>query len=167
MLCAERFIIKASRETLKNRDLNMKLFKTIAVFTLSLVVAAFAGQVLATHLSKKNTDERIKPAFKVYLDGDKVPQVANELPKPPKPAGPRTSEDIYNTYCSACHNAGVAGAAKLGDVAAWSERLAKGVDVVYANAINGIGAMPAKGTCMDCSDDEIKKTIDYILDKSK
>lgn len=145
----------------------MKLFKTIAVFSVSFIVAAFAGQAVATHLSKKNTDDRIKPVAKVYVEGDKIPQVANELPKPPKPAGPRSGEDVYNTYCGACHNTGVAGAAKLGDVAAWSERVAKGIDTVYANAINGINAMPAKGTCADCSDDEIKKTVDYILENSK
>ncbi|NVJ64916.1 MAG: cytochrome c5 family protein [Gammaproteobacteria bacterium] len=145
----------------------MKLIKTIAVFTLSFAIAAFAGQAMATHLSKKSTEDRIKPAYKVYVEGDKIPQVANELPKPPKPAGPRSGEDVYNTYCTACHGTGVAGAPKLGDATAWAARMANGVDAVYANAINGVGAMPANGTCADCSEDEIKKTVDYILANSK
>lgn len=145
----------------------MRLIKTITVFVLSFAIAAFAGQALATHLSKKSTEERIKPVHKVYVEGDKVPQVANELPKPAKPAGPRTAQDVYNTYCTACHGTGVAGAPKLGDAVAWSERLAKGVDQVYAAAINGVGAMPARGTCSDCSDDEMKAVVDYILENSK
>ncbi len=145
----------------------MKLIKTVAVFSISVVMAAFAGEALATHLSKKSTDERIKPAHKVYVKGDKIPQVANELPKPPKPAGPRSGEDIYNTYCSACHNAGIAGAPKMGDVAAWSDRMTEGLEHIYAEAINGVGAMPAMGTCSDCSEDDIKKTVDYILANSK
>ncbi|WP_251358609.1 cytochrome c5 family protein [Kangiella sp. TOML190] len=146
----------------------MKIVKLISVFTVSLMLAAFAGDAAATHLSKKNTENRIKPAFKVYVEGDKVPQVANELPKPAKPAGPRSGEDVYNTYCTACHGTGVAGAPKLGDAADWSARLAEGgVEHLYEDAINGVGAMPARGTCADCSDDEIKKTVDYILANSK
>ena len=73
----------------------------------------------------------------------------------------------YNQYCIACHASGVAGAPKTGDVAAWADRLTKGIETVYANAINGIGGMPAKGTCMDCSDDEIIATIDYMIENSQ
>ena len=80
----------------------------------------------------------------------------------------RSGSDIYATNCIACHSSGVAGAPILGDVAAWADRLAqKGLETVYANAINGIGAMPARGTCMDCSDDEVIAAIDHILDNSK
>jgi cytochrome c5 len=79
----------------------------------------------------------------------------------------RSGADIYATNCIACHSSGVAGAPILGDVAAWSARLSKGIETVYSNAINGIGAMPARGTCMDCSDDEVIAAIDHILDNSK
>ena len=48
----------------------------------------------------------------------------------------------------------------MGDVAVWDERMSKGIETVYNNAINGINAMPAKGTCADCSDDEIKAVVD-------
>lgn len=82
-------------------------------------------------------------------------------------SGPRGGEDIYNSRCLACHSTGAAGAPKLGDVAAWSARLAKGTDVLYANSINGINGMPAKGLCMDCSDEEIKITVDYMISQSQ
>ena len=80
--------------------------------------------------------------------------------------GARSGEQVYNTFCFACHAVGVGGAPKLGDVAAWTERLAKGDDVIWASTINGLNAMPAKGTCMDCSDDELRAAIDFMSEGS-
>jgi len=82
-------------------------------------------------------------------------------------SGPRSGEDIYGSKCVACHASGAAGAPKLGDVAAWAPRIAKGADALYNNAINGFNGMPAKGLCMDCSDDEIKATVDHMIAKSQ
>ena len=79
----------------------------------------------------------------------------------------RSGSDIYASNCLACHASGVAGAPILGDVAAWTDRLSKGIETVYSNAINGINMMPARGTCASCSDDEVIAAIDYILDNSK
>lgn len=73
----------------------------------------------------------------------------------------------YDTKCFACHNTGVAGAPKLGDKAAWEPRIATGMDAMLAVAIKGKGAMPPKGTCMDCSDDELKAAIQYMVDAAK
>ena len=60
---------------------------------------------------------------------------------------------------------GAAGAPKLGDAAAWAERIAKGNDVLYSNGINGIAGtgMMAKGGCMGCSDEEINAAVDYMV----
>ena len=82
-------------------------------------------------------------------------------------SGPRSGQDIYESKCIACHASGAAGAPKLGDVAAWAPRLAQSADTLYNHAINGFNGMPAKGLCMDCSDDEIKVTVDYMVAKSK
>jgi len=79
----------------------------------------------------------------------------------------RSGEEIYNTKCSVCHAAGVAGAPKFGDAAAWAPRAEKGVDALLATSLTGINAMPPKGTCMDCSDDEMKSAIQYMLDAAK
>ena len=70
----------------------------------------------------------------------------------------------YQTYCSACHAIGAGGAPKTGDVAAWAPRLAKGRETLHHNAIKGINAMPAMGACPTCSEDDIKVTVDYMLD---
>ncbi|MEE3241175.1 MAG: c-type cytochrome [Pseudomonadota bacterium] len=80
------------------------------------------------------------------------------------PTGPRSAEEVYNSGCMACHTSGAAGAPTFRDATAWSTRLAKGLDTLYSNAINGIGAMPAKGLCPTCSDEEIEIAVDYMLE---
>ncbi|MDY6890590.1 MAG: c-type cytochrome [Pseudomonadota bacterium] len=79
----------------------------------------------------------------------------------------RSGEELYNTKCSVCHVAGVAGAPKFGDAAAWAPRAAKGLDGLLASAKNGLNAMPPMGTCMDCSDEELKAAIQYMLDAAQ
>ncbi|GGB98771.1 hypothetical protein GCM10011352_26140 [Marinobacterium zhoushanense] len=79
----------------------------------------------------------------------------------------RTGEELYNTKCSVCHAAGIAGAPIVGDAAAWAPRAEKGIDGLLASAKSGLNAMPPMGTCMDCSDDELKSVIQYMLDNSK
>jgi len=82
-------------------------------------------------------------------------------------AGPRSGDQVYNASCMACHAVGVANAPKLGDKAAWESRAAaKGIDGLLATAISGVNAMPPKGTCADCSDDELKGAIEYMLSQS-
>ena len=81
-------------------------------------------------------------------------------------AEPRSGEQVYNASCMACHAVGVANAPKLGDKAVWEPRAAKGIDGLLATAISGLNAMPPKGTCADCSDDELKGAIEYMLSQS-
>ena len=56
---------------------------------------------------------------------------------------------------------------KLGDKAAWEPRIAQGKDAMYASALNGKGAMPAKGGRADLSDDAVKAAVDYMVAQSK
>lgn len=79
----------------------------------------------------------------------------------------RTGEQVYQAKCSVCHATGAAGAPKFGDAAAWSARIEKGSDALYANALKGLNAMPPKGMCMDCTTDEIKAAVDYLTSKVK
>ncbi len=69
---------------------------------------------------------------------------------------------IYSQVCMACHMTGAAGAPVPG-TDAWAERVAKGADVLVANAINGIGIMPAKGGRMDLSDEEVQAAVEHML----
>lgn len=76
-------------------------------------------------------------------------------------------KEIYDTKCFTCHASGVAGAPKFGDKAAWEPRVAKGMDEIMKIVIGGKGAMPPKGTCMDCSDEDLKKSVEYMIEAAK
>jgi cytochrome c5 len=78
--------------------------------------------------------------------------------------GARTGEQVYNQFCGTCHAAGIAGAPTLDDTEAWEPRLAQGMDTLWDHTLNGINAMPAKGTCMNCSDEELRAAMDYMVD---
>lgn len=67
--------------------------------------------------------------------------------------------------CNACHAAGVANAPKPGDKEAWNTRLEKGIDAVMANVINGFNAMPAKGMCASCTDENLRDIVNYMASK--
>ena len=129
-----------------------------ATFTMLLgtVAALVANSLFAHHNLEHSVEERLAPVGEVRLESDLA--AASETQEVAL-----TPEGIYNTYCVACHAAGIAGAPKLGDAAAWAPRLAKGNEMLVTNAINGIGAMPAKGTCMSCSDEDIRVTVEYML----
>jgi cytochrome c5 len=76
-------------------------------------------------------------------------------------------EKVYTATCLACHGSGVLGAPKLADKAAWGPRVAKGMDVLYKNGINGLNMMPPRGGNAALKDEEVKNAIDYIISKSK
>ena len=95
-----------------------------------------------------------KPMVTMASDSDASESVA---------AG-RTGEAVYNLGCAACHTAGLAGAPMLANQAQWEGRLEKGLETLTNNAYNGYNAMPAKGLCMDCSLEEIERSVQYMLD---
>ena len=66
-----------------------------------------------------------------------------------------------------CHEAGLAGAPKFGDKAAWADRAKLGIDALLASSIKGKGGMPPKGMAMAASDAELKAAIQYMLDAAK
>jgi cytochrome c5 len=78
---------------------------------------------------------------------------------------------IFEKSCAACHGAGLAGAPKLGDKANWAPRIAQGKDVLVKHAITGFaggaGVMPPKGGFSDLSDEDIRLTVEYMIEKSK
>lgn len=73
---------------------------------------------------------------------------------------------LYGQACAVCHAAGVAGAPKFGDKAAWAPRLVQGIDGLTASAIKGKGAMPPKGGST-ASDADIKAVVAYLIDSAK
>ena len=126
---------------------------------LSGVLALSATVALGMGSRPKADDEavnaRIQPLAHVELAG------AQKGPA----AGARSAEDIYKAVCGACHDAGVAGAPKLGDKAAWAPRIGVGLDVLVKTAKAGKNAMPPKGGS-DASDEELARTIVFMANKS-
>jgi len=94
-------------------------------------------------------------------------QAPTETPAADKPADTETAsadgQKIYQTSCQACHATGAAGAPKLGDKDAWAPRIAKGNDALLSSVRNGLKAMPPKGACMSCSEDELRAAMEYMV----
>lgn len=73
----------------------------------------------------------------------------------------KSGEEVFKAQCTACHSAGVAGAPKLGDPAAWSARIKTGFDTLLQSALKGKGAMAPQGGG-DFSDTEIARAVAYM-----
>ena len=129
--------------------------KKLSAALLLLSTTAIA-QPYDNALNKEAIKKRIAPVGSVYLAGANA---AAEV----VPSGPRSGEQVYQASCFACHGTGALGAPKTADD--WAARLGKGRDVLINHAINGFNAMPPRGTCMDCSDDEIAAAVDFMTAK--
>tara|TARA_R110001606_G_scaffold323549_2_gene470352 strand:- start:1462 stop:1818 length:357 start_codon:yes stop_codon:yes gene_type:complete len=73
-----------------------------------------------------------------------------------------TGEEVYNQTCVMCHSSGMANAPIAHNEGQWADKLDKGMDLLMKNALGGINAMPARGLCMACTDDEIKSAIKFM-----
>ena len=150
------------------------------------VVLVFTAISLTSDVSDYKPEEivieNIKPVGGVYIAGESEPEAAaseaaaaGTTASPDavmtadagEAAAPKSGEQIYNSNCLVCHGAGVAGAPKLGDIAAWAPRIAAGMDSLLANATNGLNAMPPKGLCMSCSGEELQAVVEYMVSKSQ
>ena len=103
--------------------------------------------------------ERIKPVGEVCVQGEECKGVGAVAVA--AGGGAKSPDDVINAHCGACHSAGVLGAPKIGDTAEWKKRADEqgGIDVLLSKAIAGFNAMPPKGTCATCSDDELMGAI--------
>ena len=81
-------------------------------------------------------------------------------------AGSRSGEEVVKTVCATCHQAGVAGAPKIGDKTAWGPRIKAGLKALVADAIKGKGAMPPKGGNASLSDDEVARAVVFMANQS-
>ena len=77
-------------------------------------------------------------------------------------------QEIYDQYCFSCHNPGLSGAPRLGDAEAWGPRIAQGRAVLLASTMEGIApAMPQRGLCFSCSDEELAAAVDYMIERGR
>jgi cytochrome c len=100
---------------------------------------------------------------------DYQPPISTKRELPPKKEGAGAEHPGKKTYeasCAVCHATDAMGAPAVGDKKAWEAVLKKGLEKVYANAINGLNAMPPKGgTSLD--DAKMKEVVDYMVGASK
>jgi len=119
--------------------------------------------------SGSSVAERIKPVARVNVaSAETRPEPVKNAAAPPPS---RNGQQVYQATCVACHDAGIAGAPKVGDKSQWAKHIAKGRDTLYASAVNGVqgstGAMPAKGGNPGLSDAEVRAAVDYMVARSK
>ncbi len=86
---------------------------------------------------------------------------------PAKGAAGGAGKSTYDAVCHVCHGAGVAGAPKFGDKAAWAPRIKEGVAQLHANAIKGKAAMPPKGGNPSLSEADVSAAVDYMVSAAK
>lgn len=140
----------------------MSKFAAKAISTLFAVALGFLATSTMANTDNDAIIERIQKVGSVCVEGD----ACASAPAPSASAGARSGSDVYNASCTACHASGVLNAPKFG-TSDWVERGNKGLDTLMNSALNGLNAMPPRGTCASCSDDEIQAAVQYMLDSAK
>src|SRR5438034_7937019 len=97
---------------------------------------------------------RIKPVGEVTIAEAIAPQAG------------MTGEQVYQEVCKTCHEAGLVGAPKLGDKAAWAPRIKRGINALYASAINGKDQMPPKGGNRNLANIDVQRGVVYMANRS-
>jgi cytochrome c5 len=122
-------------------------------------------------LRQQETVERIKPVARVAVAGQDNAALAPPAAAATAAAVDMPGEQVYQQVCTACHGAGVAGAPKTGDKAAWETRLAQGDDTLHKHAIEGYqgkaGFMPPKGGRVDLTDQSVINAVEYMVAQSR
>lgn len=152
------------------------------LFAVTLGLFAFARHVGAEHQGKQVTTDprytesvkqRLQPVDRVAVAGqdNSALKIESAGQAGPGPAIPADGTAAYAAGCLACHGAGIAGAPKTGDKAAWAPRIAQGKATLYKHAIEGFngkaGVMPAKGGQTAWPDDLIKLTVDHMVEMNQ
>ncbi len=143
----------------------------IVIFLLSALAVGFmaAGYAIEKRYQDPDqqriaadADKRTTPVAQLITSNE---QLARAAPTSAT-AAPKSGEQIVGQVCGACHTAGLLGAPKAHDKAAWQPRLqANGgkVDGLVASATKGKGSMPPKGGQPALTDDDLKKAIEFMM----
>jgi cytochrome c5 len=131
----------------------------------SFVVPIIIIILLVNYVAKGNKPAAGSDAMSAQAIAQRLMPVGSiEVRDLSDPASVRTGEQVYLAQCTACHAAGLAGAPKTGDTAAWAARVKTGYDALYTSVLKGKGAMGAQGGG-DYSDFEIARAVVYLANK--
>jgi cytochrome c551/c552 len=137
---------------------------------LTVVLLAFAVPIaLFVMLSQLVTG--VRPAGTVEAETgvlNRIKPVASfTLADASTPQGNLSGEQVYQTVCKTCHEAGLVGAPKMGDKGAWAPRIKKGMDALFASALKGTSkGMPPKGGDQELADIEVERGVVYMANLS-
>lgn len=147
-----------------DRQLSSRTITLISIAVLAVLIGviwplSMLGKGGAPTENSDDVELRIAPVARVEVQSQSLAVKSD--------GKPRDGVTVYNSVCMVCHAAGVAGAPKTGDKAAWAPRIAQGAATMLQNAINGKGAMPPKGGGSDLSDAEVKAAVDHMVAQVK
>ncbi len=139
---------------------------TVLLIILAIIVA---NPVMSRVSEAKNVDRdrlvasRVAPVGELAVGQPEAASTDTEVA-----AVEVNGEEVYNTACAACHATGVAGAPTFGDAAAWTDRIAQGVEMLNEHAINGFqgeaGYMPPKGGNPALTDEQVSAAVTHMTD---
>lgn len=131
--------------------------KWYSVMLLSCVSFALHAN---SNIDRQETQLRIQPVGQVTVQNQAQPEKTAEVKKEP-------GQETYEQYCTVCHKDGLAGAPKFRNEQDWKPRLTgRTLEDLVGSSKKGLNAMPVKGTCVKCSDEDLKAAISYMLPKS-
>ena len=154
---------------------------------IAIVIFILAGTIADDVIDVSERDKqlltastaRIQPVGQVVIEGSEQAQAeqaqatatTEQASQQAASAPSMSGEEVYNSACLACHDAGVGGAPKTGDQDIWDKRYQQGLDTLVDHAINGFQgeaamAMPPKGNRPDLSDDNVRAAVIYMLQQS-
>jgi cytochrome c5 len=145
----------------------------LALYVLARNVSANTQEqyVLADPMMQAAVNERIKPVARLAIAGKDNSALEPAKTEAAAPMADMEGDQVFSMACVACHGAGVAGAPKYTDKAAWAPRIAKGAETLHEHALKGFqgqaGFMPPKGGRVDLSDKSIINAVEYMVAGSK
>ncbi|MGO4399296.1 c-type cytochrome [Achromobacter sp. PAB15] len=146
--------IKTPKQLVVTIVLSFVIPIAIIILLVNMVVSGNKVGAGSDTLTQEAITKRIAPVAGFELVDANAPKVF------------KTGEQVFAAVCTACHTAGVAGAPKMGDNAAWAPFIKSGYDTMLNVALHGKGGMPAKGGNPTLSDYEVARAVVYMANKS-
>ena len=148
----------------QDKSFMARFLMVLGVLVIFTVVVFMLARLLSTVSANKVKTSEAYQKQKLAQIGERLQKVGSvETFDPSATPKVRSGKEIFGKVCTTCHTPGVLNAPKLGDAAAWKPRLANGFDALVNNALHGKGSMPPRGGDASLSDDEVRKTIVYML----
>lgn len=146
--------IKTPKQLVVTIVLSFVIPIAIIILLVNMVVSGNKTGAGSDTLTPEAVTKRIAPVAGFELVDANAPRVF------------KTGEQVFAAVCTACHTAGVAGAPKMGDNAAWAPFIKAGYNTMLNVALHGKGGMPAKGGNPTLSDYEVARAVVYMANKS-